>query len=713
MSVNDDIEARIERLRREIDRHNHNYYVLNTPIIDDYEFDKKLAELERLEKENPEFYDPNSPTQRVGRDLTEGFTQRHHHFPMMSLSNTYSEDEIAAFMARIEKELPELGYTGNVDYCCELKFDGTAISLTYENGELTRAVTRGDGTAGDDVTNNIRTIRSIPLRLQGEGFPSFMEVRGEIYMPFESFIQLNIQKADIGEEPFANPRNAAAGTLKLQNPVEVSRRNLDGVLYGVQSDRQVFTSQYHALEQLSQWGFKTSPHTRLRRSMEEVMEYIHHWDPARHDLPYATDGIVIKVDDFMLQRNLGSTAKAPRWAVAYKFKAEQALTKLLSIEYSVGRTGTVTPVANLEPVQLSGTTVKRASLHNADQIEILDVRIGDMVYVEKGGEIIPKITGVSLENRQPGTQPVKFAENCPKCGTKLVKEESEARHYCPNASGCPPQIVGRIAHFVSRKAMNIDSLGEETIQMLVDKGLICNIADLYTLRTEDLTPLDRMGEKSASNIISGIEKSKEVPYNRFLFAIGIRFVGETTAKKLAAAIPSIDQLAEASTETLIAVDEVGGKIAESIQLFLADPVNTEIVRRLKEAGLQTEGQQRSMLSESLAGKKIVISGSFADHSREEIKELIELHGGTNQSSVSKVTDFLVAGNGIGPAKLEKATKLGTRILSEDGFMEIIGESTSRAGVEPIGKLSSESQSLAEKSNDKTAEELKNEQLKLF
>lgn len=705
MSIDKPAKEEIERLRKEIEKHNYNYYVLNDPAISDYDFDKMLAKLGELESRYPGYADPNSPTRRIGADITEGFAQVRHRTPMYSLGNTYSEEEVAAFMTRIEKELPELGYGANVDYCCELKFDGTAISLTYEKGRFASAVTRGDGMVGDDVSANVRTIRSVPMTLHGEGYPDTMEVRGEIYMPFRTFKALNEQKADIGEEPFANPRNAAAGTLKLLNPAEVSRRGLECVLYGVQTDRNVFTSQFEALQKLAGWGFRTSPHVRLCHSIQEVKDYIHHWDSARHDLDYATDGVVIKVDSFMLQRNLGSTAKSPRWAIAFKYKAQQALTKLLSVEFSVGRTGTITPVANLEPVQLSGTVVKRASLYNADQMELLDVRISDMVYVEKGGEIIPKITGVSLADRLPDSKPIKFVTHCPKCGTKLAREESEARHYCPNAPGCPPQIVGRIVHFVSRKAMDIDSLGEETIQMLVEKKLISDIADLYALRAEDLMPLERMGKKSAANIISGIEKSKQVPYERVLFAIGILSVGEVTARKLAASIPSIDQLAAAGIERLTEVDEVGGKIAESIHRFFADPVNQSIIKRLKEAGLQTEGKERTMLSQSLKGMKIVISGSFADHSREEIQELIELHGGTNQSSVSKLTDLLVAGSGIGPAKLEKATKLGTRIVSEDEFIALIGDD----------KPQDETKSGAATSDKEEPSEtgLKNEQLKLF
>lgn len=664
----EDTKQKIDRLRRVIDRLNYDYYVRNAPAAEDREYDRMMAELAALEAVHPEFDDPNSPTHRVGSDLTREFQQVAHRYPMLSLANTYSEEEVRDFIARVDKET-----AAPTAYCCELKFDGTAISLTYEDGRFVRAVTRGDGTQGDDVSANVRTIRSIPMSLQGDGWPAHMEVRGEIYMPHESFGRLNAERADIGEEPFANPRNAAAGTLKQQNSAVVARRGLDAVLYAVQADASVAPSHYETLQKLREWGFKTSSAVQLCRSAEEIMAYIRHWDTARHDLPYETDGAVIKVDSTRLQRDLGATAKAPRWAVAYKFKAEQAVTRLVSVDFQVGRTGAITPVANLEPVRLAGTTVKRASLHNAEQIELLDIRVGDAVRVEKGGEIIPKIVGVDLAQRPAESVPFQYITHCPECGTPLVREADEAKHYCPNATGCPPQIVGRIVHYISRKAMNIEGLGDETVQLLYENGLLGDIANLYDLDVEHLVPLERLGQKSAENIINSIAKSLEVPYARVLFAIGIRYVGETTAKKLAAAIPSIDALMTASREELLEVEEVGGKIADSIVAYFADRRNIEMIDRLRRAGVQLQAVERTKLSEALAGKKIVISGTFDLHSRPELKELIELHGGTNQSSVSKATDYLLAGSGIGPKKLETATKLGVRILSEEEFMEMIGE----------------------------------------
>lgn len=663
-----DVKQKIDHLRRVIDRLNYNYYVLNAPSAEDREYDRLMAELTALEAEHPEFDDPNSPTHRVGSDLTKEFEQVRHRYPMLSLANTYSAEEVQEFAARIEKETQG----EPMAYCCELKFDGTAISLTYENGRFMRAVTRGDGTVGDDVSANVRTIRSIPMNLMGEGWPEYMEVRGEIYMPHESFERLNAERADIGEEPFANPRNAAAGTLKQQNSAVVAQRGLDAVLYAVQTDAPVSPSHYETLQMLKEWGFKTSSAVKLCHSVGEIMEYIRYWDTERHKLPYETDGAVIKVDSTKSQRDLGATAKAPRWAVAYKFKAEQAETRLLSVDFQVGRTGAITPVANLAPVRLAGTTVKRASLHNAEQIELLDIQVGDMVLVEKGGEIIPKIVGVDFTQRPADSAPFEYITHCPECGTKLVKEEGEAKHYCPNATGCPPQIVGRIVHYISRKAMNIEGLGDETVQLLYENGLLGDIANLYDLEAEHLVPLERLGQKSAENIISSIAKSLEVPYSRVLFAIGIRYVGETTAKKLAAAIPSIDALMAALREELVEVEEVGGKIADSILDYFADSRNVEIIDRLRRAGVQLEAVQREKLSDSLAGKRIVISGTFERHSRPELKELIELHGGTNQSSVSKTTDYLLAGAGIGPKKLETAQKLGVRIISEDDFTEMIG-----------------------------------------
>lgn len=677
LSMND-VKQKIDHLRRVIDRLNYNYYVLNAPSAEDREYDRMMAELTALEAQFPEFADPNSPTHRVGSDLTKEFEQVRHRYPMLSLANTYSEEEVQEFVARIDKESES-----PVAYCCELKFDGTAISLTYENGRFVRAVTRGDGTVGDDVSANVRTIRSIPMNLMGEGWPKTMEVRGEIYMPHESFERLNAERADIGEEPFANPRNAAAGTLKQQNSAVVAQRGLDAVLYAVQSDVPVSASHYQTLQLLKEWGFKTSSAVKLCLSVDEIMDYIHYWDTERHKLPYETDGAVIKVDSTKLQRDLGATAKAPRWAVAYKFKAEQAATRLMSVDFQVGRTGAITPVANLDPVRLAGTTVKRASLHNAEQIELLDIRVGDTVLVEKGGEIIPKIVGVDFSLRPEESIPFQYITHCPECGTKLVKEEGEAKHYCPNATGCPPQIVGRIVHYISRKAMNIEGLGDETVQLLYENGLLGDIANLYDLEVEHLVPLERLGQKSADNIIKSIAKSLEVPYSRVLFAIGIRYVGETTAKKLAAAIPSIDALMYASREELVEVEEVGGKIADSILAYFADPRNVEIVDRLRRAGVQLEAVQTEKLSASLEGKRIVISGTFEHHSRPELKELIELHSGTNQSSVSKTTDYLLAGAGIGPKKLETATKLGVKIISEDDFMQMLDGKSVEKGNEML------------------------------
>ncbi len=674
-----EVKQKIDHLRRVLDRLNHNYYVLNAPSAEDREYDRLMAELTALEAAHPEFDDPNSPTKRVGSDLTREFQQVRHRYPMLSLGNTYSEEEVREFVERIERE------NASTDYCCELKFDGTAISLTYENGRFVRAVTRGDGSVGDDVSANVRTIRSIPMNLLGEGWPAHMEVRGEIYMPHESFDRLNAERADIGEEPFANPRNAAAGTLKQQNSAVVARRGLDAVLYAVQADAPVAGSHYETLQRLGEWGFKTSSAVRVCRSVDEIMDYIRYWDTERHKLPYETDGAVIKVDSVRLQRDLGATAKAPRWAVAYKFKAEQAATRLLSIDCQVGRTGAITPVANLEPVRLAGTTVKRASLHNAEQIELLDIRIGDTVLVEKGGEIIPKIVGVDLAARPAESVPFRYITHCPECGAELVKEPDEAKHYCPNATGCPPQIVGRIVHYISRKAMNIEGLGDETVQLLYENGLLGDMANLYDLEVDHLVPLERLGQKSAENIVRNIAASVTVPYGRVLFALGIRYVGETTAKKLAAAVPSIDALMTASREELLEVEEVGGKIADSIIAYFADPRNVAMVDRLRRAGVQMEAVQVEHLSEVLAGRKIVISGTFERHSRPELKELIELHGGTNQSSVSKTTDYLLAGAGIGPKKLETAQKLGVRIISEEDFLRMIGDEESSPAAQEVLK----------------------------
>lgn len=660
------MKERIDELRKLLNYHNHRYYVLNSPEISDYEYDQLMRELSDLETQYPEYTSENSPTNRVGNDSTNTFEQVKHRFPMLSLSNTYSMEEINEFHNRIVKEIDD-----DFEYVCELKFDGTAISLTYENGELLRAVTRGDGTAGDDVTANVRTIKAIPLKLFGNDYPAFFEIRGEILLPHSSFRKLNDEREEIGEPPFANPRNAAAGTLKLQNSSIVAQRGLDSFLYEIQSDHLPFDSHYENLMKAREWGFKISDHMRKCRSLNEISEFIAHWDKAREELPYDTDGVVIKVNQYNIRRQLGSTAKAPRWAVAYKFKAEQALTKLLSVDFQVGRTGAVTPVANLIPVQLAGTTVKRASLHNADQIAMLDIRIGDMVYVEKGGEIIPKITGIELEQRPLNSEPFRFVTQCPECGTPLLKPEGEARHYCPNQLHCPPQIVGRIIHFISRKAMNIDGLGDETIQLLYETGLIGNVADLYLLKREQLSELPRLGEKSADNIIRSIENSRNVPFGRVLFAIGIRFVGETTAKNIATHFKSFDNLLKATKEELVDAEEVGDKIADSITGFLADTESMEIVDRLRKAGLQFEITETAKGSDSLAGKSFVISGTFENHSRDELKALIEYHGGKNLSAVSSNLTYLLAGAKAGDSKLAKAKKLEIPVISESDFMAMI------------------------------------------
>lgn len=663
-----DLKTKIGDLRAELSDHNHRYYVENAPTIDDFEFDAKMAELELLEREHPEYYDPNSPTQRVGSDLANDFKQVAHRSPMLSLSNTYSAEELWDFDRRVRADIDS-----DPEYVCELKFDGTAISTNYENGTLAVAVTRGDGVMGDDVTTNVRTIRSIPMTLRGSDYPARLEVRGEIFMPHTSFFRLNAEREEIGVEPFANPRNAAAGTLKLLDSRVVAERQLDNFMYSVVGEGLPFDSHYDNIRKLSEWGFKVSPYMQKCGSMDEVLAFIKHWDTARSELQYDTDGVVVKVNSIPLQRQLGATAKAPRWAVAYKFKAEQALTRLLSVDFQVGRTGAVTPVANLEPVQLAGTTVKRASLHNADQIAMLDIRLGDMVYVEKGGEIIPKVTGVELSDRKVDSVPFEFIEKCPECGTQLVKPEGEARHYCPNINHCPPQIVGRIIHFISRKAMNIDGLGEETVALLYNEGLIGNVADIYSLTSDQLSPLQRLGEKSASNIIASVEKSKSIPFSQVLFAIGIRFVGQTTASKIAAALGSMEQLIAADKETLVAIDEVGEKIAESIIQHMSVPENLEIINRLTEAGLQMSAERQALASEILVGQTFVISGTFLTHSRDELKMIIEQNGGKNTGSISAKTNYLVAGANMGPAKLEKATKLGVKIISEDEFLLMLNK----------------------------------------
>ncbi|MBQ3208449.1 MAG: NAD-dependent DNA ligase LigA [Alistipes sp.] len=678
------IREQIEGLRRELSYHNHKYYVCNSPEISDFDFDKMMRQLVDLEAAYPQFYDPLSPSVRVGSDRTSEFASVAHRYPMLSLSNTYSIEELSQFVERIEGEY------GPTEFVCELKFDGTAISLTYEHGRLVRAVTRGDGTTGDDVTANVKTIRSIPLVLSGNDYPDLFEIRGEIFMPYTSFDRLNAEREAAGDSLFANPRNAAAGTLKQQQSAVVAKRGLDCILYQMAGDNLPFTNHIENLSAARSWGFKISEYMTLCHGAAEVIEYINHWDEARKSLPYPTDGVVIKVNDFAQRRSLGFTAKSPRWAVAYKFKAESALTKLLSVDFQVGRTGAITPVANLEPVLLAGTTVKRASLHNAEQIAALDIRVGDMVYVEKGGEIIPKITGVELSARTAECKPFEYIDRCPECGAELVRFEGEAKHYCPNQSGCRPQIVGRIVHFIGRKALNIDGLGGETVELLFENGLVRDIADLYTLKAADLAVLPRLGEKSADNIINSIEASKAVPFARLLFGLGIRFVGETTAKYMAAHFKSLDAVMAADKQALMESDEVGDKIAESIIGYFADPVNISILERLRCAGLQFEAEATERHSDTLEGKNIVVSGKFTLHSRDELKALIELHGGKNQSGVSSNTDFIVAGENMGPAKLQKAEKLGVKILTEQQFIELLGDSNSepapiKPAVEPQTK----------------------------
>ena len=669
MVQREQIEVEILGLRERLSYHNHKYYVENSPEISDFEFDTMMRQLIDLEAAHPEFYDPLSPSVRVGSDRTSEFVSVEHRYPMLSLSNTYSTEELLAFIERIERE------QGQTEFVCELKFDGTAISLTYEQGRLARAVTRGDGTMGDDVTANVKTIRSIPLTLSGSGYPELFEIRGEIFMPYSSFERLNLEREAAGESLFANPRNAAAGTLKQQQSAVVAKRGLDCTLYQMAGDNLPFKSHLENLNAARSWGFKVSEHMQLCHSAKEVIDYITYWDEARKSLPYPTDGVVIKVNDFAVRRQLGFTAKSPRWAVAYKFKAESALTRLISVDFQVGRTGAITPVANLEPVLLAGTTVKRASLHNAEQIAALDIRVGDMVYVEKGGEIIPKITDVELSERTADCLPFTYITHCPECGAKLVRVEGEAKHYCPNQSGCRPQIVGRIVHFISRKAMNIDGLGVETVELLFDNGLLRDISDLYTLKAADIAVLPRLGEKSADNIISSINNSKSVPFARVLFGLGIRFVGETTAKYLAAHFKSIDAVMGASREELMESDEVGDKIADAIIDYFADPVNLNIIEFLKASGLQFEAEATRRDSNILEGKNIVVSGKFTLHSRDELKALIEKNGGKNQSGVNANTDFIIAGENMGPAKLQKAEKLGIQILSESDFVEIIKGNT--------------------------------------
>ncbi|MBD5323517.1 MAG: NAD-dependent DNA ligase LigA [Bacteroides sp.] len=662
---------RIEQLRRELEQHNYNYYVANAPVISDREFDLMMKELERLEKEHPEWDDPLSPTHRVGSDLTKGFEQVSHEYAMLSLGNTYSVGEVDEFVRRTREALmgEEVTIVG------EMKFDGTSISLLYEDGRLVRAVTRGDGEKGDVVTDNVKTIRSIPLRLSGEGWPRRFEIRGEIVLPWEAFDRLNAERAFQEEPLFANPRNAASGTLKLQNPAIVAKRGLDAYFYYLLGENLPCDTHYGNMMEARKWGFKVSDAMTRLHTIEEVDKYISHWDKARKELPVATDGLVFKVNSLRQQLNLGFTAKSPRWAIAYKFPAERALTRLRYVSFEVGRIGVVTPVANLEPVLLSGTVVKRASLHNADIIASLGIHEHDMLYVEKGGEIIPKITGVDESAREPGAPEITFVKDCPSCGTPLVRVEGEASWMCPNKYGCVPQITGRVEHFVGRRMMNIDGIGEETAEALFASGLVTNIADLYSLTMEQLTLLDRLGEKSAERILRGVADSKKVGFERVLYALSIPFVGETVAKKLARSVRSMDRLMEMSVEELTAIDDIGPRIAESIKEYLSAPVNIEIISRLREAGVQMAmGEENDEgRSDRLAGKTIVISGVFNRHSRDEYKEMIERNGGKNSGSISKKTDFVLAGENMGPAKLEKAQKLGVPVVSEDEFLKMISE----------------------------------------
>ena len=692
----EEAKARISELSKIIENHNYNYYILTQPTISDYDFDMLLNELIDLEKQFPDLVLPDSPTQRVGGDLTKEFKTVKHRYPMLSLSNSYNIEEVKEFISRIKKTIEE-----DVEFVCELKFDGVSISLTYENGLFVKAVTRGDGTQGDDVTTNIKTIRSIPLRLKGN-YPDFFEMRGEVIMPHSSFNSINAEREDLGLQPFANPRNAAAGTIKLQDSKEVAKRKLDQYCYFMMmdDDKMIFNTHYESLAAAKQWGFNVSNFMAICKSVEDIEDFINYWDEKRKELPFDIDGIVIKVNDFKQREILGFTAKSPRWAIAYKFKAEEAHTKLLSVDFQVGRHGTITPVANLEPVQLAGTIVKRATLHNADFIEQLDLHHEDIVSVEKGGEIIPKITAVDLKSRKEDSKKITFIEHCPECGTKLVKAEGETAWYCPNTLGCPPQIKGRIEHFISRKAMNIESLGEGKVEVLFDNNLIRDYSDLYNLTYDKIYGLEKIiivedetnllqenvrkvsfKEKTANNIIEAIEKSKSVPFARVLFALGIKYVGETTAKLIAKAMGSIDNIINASLEELTDIEEVGGKIALSIKDFFADERNIDIINKLKEAGLQFE-QEKKEVSENqvLSGMSIVVSGVFSTMSRDEIKQLIEDLGGKNVSSISKKTSFVVAGDKMGPEKRKKAESLGIEIKTEDEFLAMIGNKTSEPEV---------------------------------
>jgi DNA ligase (NAD+) len=661
------IKEQILQLREELNKHNHEYYVLDNPTISDYEFDIKLNELIALEQQYPEFFDANSPSQRVGGEITKNFETLVHEQRMYSLDNSYSKEDLLDWETRIKKLVD-----GNLQFTCELKYDGASISLTYENGNLTKAVTRGDGVQGDNVTANIKTIKSVPLQLKGD-YPEKFDIRGEIVLPFEGFNKMNEERIEIGEEPYRNPRNTASGSLKLQDSSEVAKRPLECLLYGIVGTNLNIRTQFESLDKARSWGFKVPKAAKLVNSIEGVFEFINYWDEHRHSLPYETDGVVIKVNNLQQQEELGYTAKAPRWAIAYKFKAEQVSTRLNSISYQVGRTGAITPVANLEPVELAGTTVRRASLHNADQIEKLDIRVGDEVFVEKGGEIIPKIIAVDLSKRPENSQPTKYITRCPECETELVRTEGEAQHYCPNYNGCKPQIIGRIQHFISRKAMDIEGLGGETVALLVNEGLIYNYSDLYELTKEQVIPLERMAEKSADNLIQGIEQSKHVPFERVLYALGIRYVGETVAKKLAKHYKSIDTIAEATHDDLINVDEIGVKIAESVMEFFNSETNREIINRLRDFGVQLEISAEKLANQTnkLEGNIFVVSGVFHTVSRDELKKLIEDNGGKVSSSISSKTSYIIAGDNMGPSKREKAEKLNISIISETEFLEML------------------------------------------
>jgi DNA ligase (NAD+) len=659
------ISERINRLRQQIDKHNHSYYVKAQPTISDFEYDQLLKELVKLEQQNPEFFDPSSPSQRVGSDINQEFNQAAHSYPMLSLDNTYSREELTDFETRNKRILPE-----NYTYICELKYDGASISLKYENGILVRALTRGDGEKGDDVTANVKTIKSIPLKINGAGYPNDFEIRGEIFIPHKGFERMNDEKRAAGEPEYANPRNTAAGSLKIQNSALVAKRPLDCYLYYIIGNGLPTKSHYKNMQLAREWGFKVPHEITSCKSLKEVNTYIDYWEKERANLPYDIDGIVIKIDNLDQQQALGWTAKSPRWATSYKFKAEQVETQLLSISYQVGRTGAITPVANLSPVQLAGTTVKRASLHNADQIALLDIRINDFVYVEKGGEIIPKVVGVNKSRRAADSNATIYITQCPECGSELVRKEGEAKHYCPNETGCPPQIKGKLEHFVSRKAMDIGT-AQATIDQLFQAGLLHNIADFYLLQKSQLLKLERFGDKSADNLIKSIENSKTVPFERVLFSIGIRYVGETVAKTLARNLKSIDAIISATKDELLAIEEIGEKIALEVVNHFSDKAQLEIVSRLKSYGVQLEQKAETQLGNQLQGKSLIISGVFEKHSREQLKEIIEKYGGKNVSSISSKTDFLLAGDKIGPSKLEKAQKLGIPILSEDEFLSML------------------------------------------